>query len=393
MKNLCNRHLLYRISLMSKFCILLLMSSMLTVIAKESYAQKVKISLEMNNMNNTPLSAVINEIKRQTEFEFAYDSELESITFKKVSIKISDENIDNVLVSVLEGTGISYKIIDRIILLSKNKVITTEVTKQVITIKGTVTEENGAPLPGVNVTVKGKPIGVITDIDGKYSINVPEATDILTFSFVGFVTGEFSVGSQKTIDVVMEEDTRQIDEVVVVGYGSVRKKDLTGSVGSVKSGEISSGKVTNISASLQGRIAGVDIVETSQRPGSVGTIRIRGNRSIGATNEPLYIVDGIPFNGALSTIPPQDIESIDVLKDASATAIYGSRAANGVIIITTCSMALVLSTISVMHTLPKAITATSIVRQTTSNRFSTRMIWLQSLSGWDGKVEPMILPR
>ncbi|RNL78127.1 TonB-dependent receptor [Sinomicrobium pectinilyticum] len=204
-----------------------------------------------------------------------------------------------------------------------------------ITVQGTVTDPSGVPIPGVNVLIKGTYTGTVTDFDGNYEINA-SAGETLTFSYIGMETVERTIGSSFTIDVVMQESSSQLDEVVVIGYGTQKKSDVTGAIVSVGSEELMTLPVNNAFEALQGKAAGVDIT-SSQRPGTVGTIRIRGNRSLSASNAPLYVVDGVPLMSpsAIETLNPRDIESIEVLKDASATAIYGSRGANGVIIVST----------------------------------------------------------
>lgn len=217
-------------------------------------------------------------------------------------------------------------------------------------VTGTVTSETGESLPGVNVVIKGTTKGTITDINGKYSINVPEEGSTLTFSFIGYQSQEIAVNEQTVINVSMIPSTKEISDVVVIGYGTVKKSDLTGSVASVKAEEIQAVPSTTFDQALQGRAAGVQVVQTSGVPGGETNIRIRGTSSVNASSEPLYVIDGMLVNsdggevsvggrgpriGPLASINPNDIESIEVLKDASAAAIYGSRGANGVILITT----------------------------------------------------------
>lgn len=202
-------------------------------------------------------------------------------------------------------------------------------------VKGTIKDATGLPIPGVNVVIKGTRSGASTDFDGKYSIKA-ETGQVLVFSSTGSKTVERTVGSVDVVDVVMVDEIAQLNEVVVVGYGTVKKSDVTGAIVSVSAEKLTSRPVNNALEALQGKAAGVDIV-SSERPGTVGSVRIRGNRSLTATNAPLYVVDGVPLMSASSieTLNPRDIASIDILKDASATAIYGSRGANGVIIVTT----------------------------------------------------------
>lgn len=200
------------------------------------------------------------------------------------------------------------------------------------TASGTVTSSNGEPLIGVTVLEQGTTNGTITDLDGKFSLRVQSGAT-LEFSFMGYERQ--SQPASSNMNVVLEEDTKALEEVVVVGYGTQRKEAVTGSVASVKGDDMRAVAGSNITQSLQGRVAGVEMTQTSSKPGETMQIRIRGTRSLNASNDPLIVLDGIPFAGSLSDINPSDIKSLDILKDASATAIYGSRGANGVIIITT----------------------------------------------------------
>jgi TonB-linked SusC/RagA family outer membrane protein len=204
---------------------------------------------------------------------------------------------------------------------------------QASTIQGTVTDESGNPLLGVNVKIQGTTRGTVTDVYGKYELQAsPEET--LVFSFIGYLTDEIVVGNQAEINITLVPDITDLDEVVVVGYGTVKKSDLTGAVTSVKSEELMANAPTSIQKALQGKATGV-LITSGNLVNSTPNIRIRGNRSIGATNDPLFVVDGFPLTGGLESINPNDIESIEILKDASATAIYGARGANGVILVTT----------------------------------------------------------
>lgn len=201
-------------------------------------------------------------------------------------------------------------------------------------VTGTVSDETGSPLPGVTILVKGTTRGTTTDLDGKYSI-AAASNETLVFSFIGYTPLEMSVGNQSTINVSLEPDLADLEEVVVVGYGTAKKSQLTGAISSVGSKEIQELPITDARQALQGRAAGVDVTQPGSKPGSAPQVRIRGRRSFNASNEPLYVIDGIPVVGGLNDINPQDITSMEVLKDASATAIYGSRGSNGVVLITT----------------------------------------------------------
>lgn len=205
---------------------------------------------------------------------------------------------------------------------------------QNVEINGQIVDENNEPIPGASVLLKGTTTGVAADIDGRYDISAP-ASGTLVFSFIGYSPLEIEIGNQSTIDVSLLPDVSDLEEVVVVGYGTVRKSQLTGAISSVSSREITELPITDARQALQGRASGVDVTQAGSKPGSSPQVRIRGRRSFNAGNDPLYVVDNIPIVGNLNDFNPQDIASMEVLKDASATAIYGSRGANGVVLITT----------------------------------------------------------
>jgi len=217
----------------------------------------------------------------------------------------------------------------------KNKPSRQSTAKADLNITGTVKDAEGQTLPGVSVSLKGTTTGVTTDANGHYSLKVPDQGGVLVFSFIGYTTVEEVINGRSTINTVMKEESKALSEVVVIGYGTVKKRDLTGSVASIKGEEIGKVPAQNIMESLQGKIPGADITRNSGQTGSGVSITLRGNRSIGGTNSPLFIVDGAIYFGNIADLVPSDIASVDVLKDASSTAIYGSRGANGVIIITT----------------------------------------------------------
>jgi TonB-linked SusC/RagA family outer membrane protein len=204
-----------------------------------------------------------------------------------------------------------------------------------VAVKGRVTDETGGALPGTNVLVKGSTTGTTTDADGDYSIDVPAGDAVLVFSFIGYETTEIVIGGQSTINVSLQPSMESLSEVVVVGYGTQRLEAVTGSVASIRGDVMREVPAANITQALQGRLPGVELSQTSSQPGAAMQIRIRGSRSLTASNDPLIVLDGIPFVGSIGDINPNDIKSIDILKDASATAIYGSRGANGVILVTT----------------------------------------------------------
>lgn len=201
-------------------------------------------------------------------------------------------------------------------------------------ISGKVSDSGGSPLPGVSVTVKGTSQGSVTDANGKYSLQAGNSAT-LVFSYIGYTTQEISVGSKSTIDVSMNEDAAALSEVVVVGYGTQKKSQMTGAISQVTAKQITEMPLTNLGQALQGRAAGVDVSQSGSKPGAAPRILIRGRRSFNAGNDPLYVVDGIPLSAGYEDINPNDIQSIEVLKDATATAIYGARGANGVVLVTT----------------------------------------------------------
>lgn len=205
---------------------------------------------------------------------------------------------------------------------------------QNITVKGVVKDNFGESVIGANVTEKGTTNGMITDLDGNFSLTV-QKNATLVISYIGYITQEIAVKGNTQFNIILKEDSKALEEVVVIGYGTARKSDVTGSIASVGGDKLREMPATNITYALQNRIAGVDMAQTSSQPGATMQIRIRGTRSLTASNDPLVVLDGIPFMGNLSDINPGDIKSMDILKDASSTAIYGSRGANGVILITT----------------------------------------------------------
>jgi len=206
------------------------------------------------------------------------------------------------------------------------------------TITGKVTSAtDGSTIPGVQVVVKGTTTGITTDMNGEYSLMVPQSATILEFSYIGMIKQEVALTGQTVINVVMKDDMLLLDEVVVVGYGTTTKQSFTGTVKTIKSENVESKSISNVSQALAGEVAGVTVINTSGQPGTTATIRVRGLGSVNGNRDPLYVLDGVPFSGSLNSINPNDIESTTILKDATATAIYGSRGANGVILLTTKS--------------------------------------------------------
>lgn len=228
-----------------------------------------------------------------------------------------------------------YKIMRCLFLLFFLILITPKSFAQSNQISGAVTNENGEAIPGVNIVIKGTSKGTTTDINGKYTIAGVEANNTIIFSFIGYTTQEVLVGNQVVINVQLAPDIKTLSEVVVVGYGTQKKGDITGAITSVNDKALTEVPVANLQQALQGRASGLEVQRTGTAPGAGAQIRIRGTRSISGSNDPLIVLDGIPFDGNLNDINPNDVASIEILKDASATAIYGSRGANGILLITT----------------------------------------------------------
>lgn len=299
------------------------------------------------NLVDVSLENALSQLEKSAQISFSFNSRMEGIK-KKVSIYAKNEALSSVLDRTLRPLNISYaQVSNRIVLrketdsklgsvLDENKSINILDTQtDDITIKGTVSDDKGEKLPGVSVTVKGTTRGSATNVDGEYTIAATDSKSILVFSFVGYVPQEIIVGNRTKIDIILQVDNKALDEVVVVGYGTAKKKDLTGAVSSVNIEVTRLQPNTNVAQILRGTTAGVQVTDNG-RPGQAGNIRIRGINSISASTAPLIVLDGIIYaGGSLADINPNDIETIDILKDASSTAIYGSLATNGVIEITT----------------------------------------------------------
>ena len=315
---------IFRIMRISTF---LLMVCVFCSYAGNAHSQNAKVSIRMNNVK---LDKILNEIENQTDYLFIYNNQ---VNINKItSVKVKNEAVAQVLDKILSGTGINYELEGTHIILTTEAIKDLHAQQQAKTVTGTVTDVSGEPIIGANIRIKGTTTGTITDIDGNFSIEA-EPQSVIEVSYIGYLTQETVINNQKSIRFLLKEDTKTLDEVVVIGYGVQKKADLTGSVANINTEKLNTQSNANIGQALQGKIAGVDIVSQGGAPGSGTRIMVRG---IGTLNNasPLYIVDGMYMN-SIDHINPNDIASIDVLKDASSAAIYGSRAANGVIIVTT----------------------------------------------------------
>ena len=286
------------------------------------------------HVKNATVETVLEDLSKQTGLKFFYDQTLVEHA-PHVTIQVTEASLQSVLNQITTQTQLSFNRNNNTITLGQVQSSQDSKQQKSKTISGTVFDSNGLSIIGANVLVKGTTNGVITNMDGNFTLqNVPEDA-IIQISYIGYQTVELKADNPILANVTLEEDAEALDEVVVVGYGTVKKRDLTGSVASLNSEVISAVPSTTAIEALQGRASGVVVSNTNWSPGSSPSILIRGKRSINASNDPLFVVDGIPVTGGISEISPSDIESMEVLKDASATAIYGSRGANGVILITT----------------------------------------------------------
>jgi TonB-linked SusC/RagA family outer membrane protein len=299
----------------------------LVVFSNTSFSQSQKFSFDKKTSSIVDVFKYIDE---KSNYNFLYESD-DIINVERKDIKFSQLSINEVLELILKNTDLQYKIVDKYITISflnHNKQ-----NEKAITISGIVTDVKQETLPGVSIMIPGSSTGTVTDIDGRYELSIPASTTSLLFSYIGMQDTKISIGDKTTINIEMTEDAIGLDEVVVVGYGTQKKANLTGSVASVDIETMSTKTATNVSTALQGSLPGVTITQSSGQPGNDGgTIRIRGVSSF-SNNGPLVIIDGIV--GELDIIDPNDIKSISVLKDAASTSIYGTRGGNGVILVTT----------------------------------------------------------
>ena len=299
--------------------------------ATVTYSQQKLFTL---NMHGAKVLDVLNKIEDESEFFFLFNQKLLDVE-RQVNVDVKNENIGKILSGIFEKTNVTYFVKDRQIILTTEAVIAeSDMGQQATKVTGKVTDQTGVSVPGASVTVKGTTIGVVTDLDGKYSLtNIPENAT-LQFSFVGMKTVEVKVGNQTNVNVTLAEETIGIEEVVAIGYGTVKKSDLTGSVTQVKAKQFDTQQAANFLQYMTGTVAGVS-VNNSTSASENAQIEVRGPTSLNANNSPLIVLDGVIFNGNLNEINPNDIESIDILKDASSAAVFGSRSAAGVLIVNT----------------------------------------------------------
>ncbi|MBS7563892.1 TonB-dependent receptor [Mucilaginibacter sp. Bleaf8] len=301
----------------------------LTQVSAKTYSQQVTL-----NEKNTSLKKLLSTIEKQTGYHFLYDK-MDLAAAKAISIQMRNAPVSQAMEVAFKDQPLTYKIFTETIVIRKKDAPLNASIVADQTIQGKVVDEQGLGVPGASVKVKGTTTGATTDVNGSFSLRVADANSTLVVTSVGFTSQEVALGGRTTLTISLKTETRLLNAVVAIGYGAQRKSDLTGSVASVKSETLQERPATNVEQQLQGRVAGVNVSINSGRPGGSTNVIIRGANSINANNSPLYVVDGVIGAGPINYLNPNDIESIDVLKDASSTAIYGARGANGVIIVTT----------------------------------------------------------
>jgi TonB-linked SusC/RagA family outer membrane protein len=313
-----------------RFILFLLFGFLFSAMSTNLHAQDTRISI---NARNTTVREILKMIEAKSDYHFAYNNKLIDVT-RKVDVTTNNEKISDILKRIFANTDVTITVLDHQIVLASAKAMGNPVVNPILEkISGKVTDENGQALPGVTIVIKGTTTGTITDANGNYSFLNVYPNETLDYSFVGMQSKEVRVGNQNVLNITLTEGATNLNEIVVVGYGTQKRIDLTGSVGSVKGNQFANQPITNPVAALQGRIAGINVVESSGAPDATPTITIRGLSSLNQPN-PLYIVDGVRVMDG-NNINVQDIATIDVLRDASAASIYGAAAAGGVILITT----------------------------------------------------------
>lgn len=300
------------------------------------------------NFKNVTLHDVIWELQKQTGFVFVYSTQdVESVKLNEVTA--NQKSLQEVLDRCLKSSGLKYDLHNDVIVIKKDVAVNAELPQGLVTVKGKVVDDSGMSLPGVSVLVKGTQTGVATDVDGNFEIKLPDAKAVLVFSFVGMKTKEMAVpASGAAMKVVMNSDAEQLEEVIVTGYGTFKKSAYAGSASTVKTQDLKDIPAVSFAQILQGAAPGIQISSSSGQPGASTSINIRGMGSFNASNSPLYVIDGVPMMSGnisaigsdsgldiMSTLNTSDIENVTVIKDAAAASLYGSRAANGVILITT----------------------------------------------------------
>lgn len=298
--------------------------------AENSNSQNVRLTIKRSNIQ---LEQVLNDIEKQSKYLFVYDKQVN--VDRIVSLDLNKRTIKEALSELFDKTDVNYSIEGAYIVLSTREARASSIAQQKKVIAGKVTDNKGEVLLGVSIIQKGTTQGTVTDVDGNYSIAVPDNKSVLVFTYLGYTPKEVVVGEKSKLDIVLQEDTKQLDEVVVVAYGTQKVRNLTGAMSRLSTDELVDMPVPNIGQKMQGKFSGVQIYQNSGEPNGGLSYRIRGQASIAGGNSPLVVIDGFPSMTGLNALSPDEIENITVLKDAASSALYGSRAANGVILVTT----------------------------------------------------------
>jgi len=331
------KDIIKKVFMVMKITVFILLFTISSAFAKSTYSQNTRMSL---HMENATIQQIFDEIRQHSEFIIFYRDDQVNLNYQS-NIDAENATVDQILDQALKGTDLGYRIIDRQIVISSDKMkelpslekseTTAEQKKE---ISGTVKDTNGLPLPGVSVVVKGTTIGIITNANGQFSLSIPEDAKILVLSFIGMKTQEITITGKTSLTVVLEEQTFGLGEVVAVGYGTMKKITMTGAVSKLKGESLLTSPLTDVTNSLQGKVTGVTSIQQNGQPGlQTADIFVRGRATFGDATA-IVIVDGVERTN-FGTIDPNEIESMTVLKDASATAIFGIRGANGVIVVTT----------------------------------------------------------
>lgn len=327
LRNVFSHYYAHKLLLIMKISTVLLFVFTLHI-AAEGYSQNAKIKL---NFRSGTISEVIEAIENQTQFKVFYKTDQVDVR-KLVSVNSQETTLTSLMDQTLEGSNLTYMVMNNLLVITPS-----QGSVQVQTVTGVVKDaQTGEPLPGVNVIVEGTTIGVVTDFDGKYSIDVNTPNAVLNFSYIGYLSQRVETSGNNTVNVSLETDVKNLEEVVVVGYGVQKKSVVTASISRVSVDDLANTAPTRVEDVLKGKVSGVQITQSSGQPGADSKVRIRG---IGTVNnsDPLFIVDGMPVDGGIDYLNPTDIQSVEILKDAASAAIYGARAANGVILVTTKS--------------------------------------------------------
>ena len=300
--------------------------------AENSSSQNVNVTIKRSN---TELENVLNDIEKQTDYLFIYNKFVN--VDRKVSVNLKKASLEEVLANLFAGTDVKYSVDGSYILLSAGGTTTTISlsAQQGKMVSGVITDINGEPIIGANVIEKdSESVGTVTDVDGKFTLALDKPAATLVVSYIGYLTKEVPVGSQSVLKIILSEDTQNLEEVVVIGYGTAKKKDLTGAISRVKAEKMEVEAPRSVQDLLRASAAGLSISMSTDAAGTAD-LQVRGKNSLKAGSSPLLVLDGVIYDGSLQDINPMDIESIDVLKDASSVAVYGAKAANGVVAITT----------------------------------------------------------